>query len=97
MTLEQFVLFLALGKLVMYLARKAPYKNWVPFLKELFDCELCLGVWVYFFLSLVLHLHLEFATAYPLFSAAMTGAVASFVMWVWTDGWNAKFRIMYLE
>lgn len=81
----------------MFLARKAPYfKRGI--LMNLFDCELCLGVWVYSLLSLVFGLYLPNSMVYiPVLSEFISGAVLSVTMWLLTDGWNSKFRIMYLE
>lgn len=96
--IEQFVVVLLIGKLVMFLARKAPYQNWVPFLKDLFACELCLGVWVYTALALVFDFHVPLTFPYiPILSEFFTGAIASFTMWLLTDGWNSKFSVMVLK
>lgn len=96
--IEQFFVILLIGKLVMYLARKAPYMRWVTFFRELFSCELCLGVWVYGLLAFLFGFYLPSGTRYiPLISEFITGAILSFVMWLLTDGWNSKFRVMYLE
>ena len=96
MNVETFVLFLLIGKLIMFLARKSPYFQWGDFLKALLDCELCLGVWVYFLLALVFHLNL-FSDYVPLLSESITGSVMSFVMWLLTEGWNAKFRELHID
>lgn len=81
----------------MYIARKSPYFK-RGFLGNLFECELCLGVWVYSFLCLLLDFHLPQSTTYlPILSEILAGMVMSFSMWLLTEGWNAKFRNIYLE
>lgn len=101
MTVLEFANYLVLGKLVMFIARKSPYfRLKLPvlgdFLKALFDCELCLGVWVYGIVAIIFDLNI-FEIQIPLISQVLTGMVMSFVMWLITDGWNAKFRIIYME
>lgn len=90
----QLVLFLGLGRLIIFLAQKAPYFKSNRFLNDLISCDLCLGVWVYTALSLVLNYNLFYHDFpyMPIFSECMTGAVAAFVMWLLREGWNAKFR-----
>lgn len=93
---DQFVIVLLVGKLVMYLARKAPYFKG-GFLKALFDCELCLGVWVYSSLALLMDVHLPQSLPYvPIFSEFFAGSVLSFAMWLLTEGWNAKFSEQHI-
>ena len=93
------LVFLLIGKLVLYLARKSPYLKGLEtkgdFLKGLVTCDLCLGVWVYFALSLVMG-HVWFMDVFytPILSEAITGALASFVVYVFTNGWNTLFREM---
>lgn len=91
-----------IGKLIMYLAKKAPYLAWLEnkgsFFKGLFSCDLCFGVWVYFFLSLVMkHIWFTDIGYTPIMSQAITGASASFIVYVFTNGWNMLFREMIIE
>jgi len=87
-------LYLGLGKLLIYLIQKSPYSRAIKwgFLLDLFKCDLCLGVWVYFGLSLAFE-HIWIAhTQIPVLPEFLTGCMASFLMWVFSEGWNAKFR-----
>jgi hypothetical protein len=91
---EHTVLFLGLGRLFIFLIQKAPYKDlfkW-SFLKELFDCDLCLGWWVYLTLSFAMN-EVWFREVYvPVVSQVMTCSVATFGMWLIRQGWDAQFR-----
>ena len=62
--IDTFFVLLMIGKLIMYLARKAPYFRYGGFLTPLLDCELCLGVWVYGALSLVFGFYVPIHTFY---------------------------------
>lgn len=96
MSVLTFTVFLLIGKLVIFLLRKAPYFKRGAFLTQLFDCELCLGVWVYSALALVFHLNALEPFYVLVLSEVLTGAVMSFTMWIFTEGWNAKFRELHI-
>lgn len=89
------LLYLGIGKLIIYLGQKSPYIkkiNW-GFLTELSKCDLCFGVWVYFGLSLLYgYVWFDELKYIPVLSEFLTGATASFVMWLLSEGWNSKFR-----
>jgi hypothetical protein len=89
-------LYLGLGKLLIYLIQKSPYIRIIKwgFLTDLLKCDLCLGVWVYFGLSLVFQQiwFIHTIVYVPVLSEFLTGCTASFVMWLFSEGWNAKFR-----
>jgi hypothetical protein len=98
MSVEWFAIFLAVGKLLMFLARKSPYFKRGDFLSALFSCELCLGVWVYSAMSFVYQFYLFDGVRYvPFLSEFITGSIMSFVMWLITDGWNSNFREMHIN
>lgn len=97
-----FFLLCAVGRLLIYLAQKAPYKNWFKdnqFFKELFDCQLCLGVWIYALLSAVFRkfLFCDIFSYIPVLSELVTGSVLSFIMFLVSSGWDARFRVIYME
>jgi len=52
----EFLVFLASGRLLQFFAKRFPPLRDTAqkreFTKELYECNLCSGVWVYFFLSL---------------------------------------------
>jgi len=68
------------------------------YLKQLFECDLCLGVWVYFFLTFLFGINYFYNFTYiPIISEFIIGAVTSFLMHLITLGWKEKFTILYLE
>lgn len=88
--------FLLIGRLLIFYVQKAPYLNFLKkwaFWKELLECDLCLGWWVYFGLSIGMReVWLNDIFLIPVFSEFITASIASFVMWLIADGWNNKFR-----
>lgn len=90
------LVFLFLGRLLIYYIQKAPYLQFLKvraFWKELLECDLCLGWWVYLGLSFVLgEVWLVDVFYVPIISQILTTSMASFVMWLIAEGWNSKFR-----
>ena len=94
--------YAALGKLIIYLFQNFPpakslfYRREV--LRQLFDCDLCLGVWIYFFLALLIGVDKFYNWTYiPIITEFLIGAVTSFIMHLVSLGWKEKFTILYLE
>jgi len=97
----KIVIYAGLGKLLIYLAQNFPFqkisvigKLWKPnkFLGELFACDLCLGVWIYFLSALLLKVNLfEELGNMPIVFEFFTGATMSFIMHLLTIGWRDKF------
>ena len=99
----RLVLYFAVGRLVIYLLQKSPYKRlvslWVPAdirqsLYELFSCDLCLGWWVYLFLTVTMQeIWFTKEIGYiPALSEIITCSAASFLMWLLRNGWDSQFR-----
>lgn len=97
--------FLLIGRLATFFLQKFPFsKLWLvgglfaegKFLKSLFDCDLCLGFWVFLILSIVFDAYL-IQTRIDIISSILTGMVASFLVHVFAIGWQTKFGITYLE
>ncbi len=93
--------FAVVGKLLIYLGQKFP-KTKLPiignlfqkgkFLEQLFVCDLCLGVWIYFFLALLMKISIVYElTAIPILSEFLTGTIVSFMVHLISIGWNEKF------
>lgn len=94
----QILVLAGLGKLVMFLWHKAPYQNYMTrlpkvggFFRELFACELCFGVWIFWVLSFIWQMNLM-GVNLPILSEFLDGIVISFIVWVFTAGWNSLFR-----
>ena len=93
----QFIVYVLLGKLLIYLFQKPPYlsKSKVNFIRELFSCDLCLGFWVYSLLAMILKVRLlEDVYLYvPLVSEFITGSIVTFATHLLTIGWREKFSV----
>ena len=105
----EFVVFAAIGKVLIYLWQQFPLSEylgskWKP-LSKLFGCDLCLGVWIYWFMACFfadINPFLPMVDCFkgdmPLylfafvFTAFLTGAVTSFLVHVFSLGWNTKFQ-----
>jgi hypothetical protein len=97
------LVYLALGKLLIFFGMEFPLPTFLVesrifktfHLERLFSCDLCFGFWTYSFVS--------FATGwtllpelgfihYPFVTWIITGALASFLMHIFSIGWRVKFE-----
>lgn len=86
--------YILLGKILIYLWQKFPFPRMLYFLKDLHECDLCSGVWIYFFAALVFKmdlLHLFGFSYYPILNEGITGGIVSFVVHIFSIGWKTKF------
>lgn len=95
-----FIVYVAIGKLAIFFGQKFPYfaNSRFEFIRRLFECDLCLGFWVYFLLSTFLQVRL-FEDVYlyvPLVSEIITGCVTSFGMHLVSIGWREKFSTVII-
>ena len=106
----QLISFLLVGSLSVYIIRKFPFHELLyinrlfedgKFLRELFDCRLCLGVWVFAFLSYILQINfIEWMfdrTGLIIVDQILTGAMASFVCHVFAMGWMTGFGTTVID
>jgi hypothetical protein len=66
-------------------------------LRELHNCDLCSGVWVYGILSFFTGLDLLEVTGFgyiPLVGAIITGILVSWLVHIFILGWKAKYEII---
>ena len=91
-----FIVYLGVGKLLIYLGQKFIVSNTQDgFIRRLFECDLCLGTWIYVILALAFRIVI-FEDIYgyvPLISEIVTGAVATFGMHLLSLGWKMKFAV----
>ena len=98
MLLTDWLLFALLGKLLIYLTQQFPpvQKIKVEFFQKLFECDLCLGVWIYFALSFVLKSDI-FDLSIPILGEFLTGVVTSFLVHIASVGFSTKFLVITVE
>ncbi len=68
------------------------------FLYELFSCDLCLGVWVYWILAFMFKINIiqDFSSV-PIISELITGGITSILVHLIRIGWEAKFSIIEVK
>ena len=94
------LVWLGLGRLTIYALQvnglTRPAFDRYAKLKELVDCDFCLGFWVYSLLAWALGINLLAPVYIPVLSEAMTGLVASFGVHLVRLGWTTKFGVFNL-
>ena len=93
----EFLLFLGVGKLLIYLGQKFIHSNAKnEFINKLFACDLCLGVWIYSILAMMYKINIlsDVFPYIPIVSGIIAGCVASFVVHLATIGWKTKFEVI---
>lgn len=94
-----YILFLVVGRLLIYLARKFVVTNDVKigFIVRLTDCVLCSGTWVYTLLSLFTgYVILSDWTQIPLISNIVTGCVSAYLVFLLESGYRSQYEIIVI-
>ena len=105
MELSQLIGFLLVGRLLVFVLQKFPFRKTFignffkegKFLEQLFSCDLCLGVWCYAVVGYLLRIDLvsELFGVYVIaFNEIMTGIIASFLFYIFAIGWQTRFGII---
>jgi hypothetical protein len=96
--MSEYVFYLVVGRVLIYLVQTLPpvqsMKN--EYFYKLFNCDLCLGVWLYFVLTVPLQVEIttQFAGVYvPLISEIITAAISSTLVHYVALGWKTKHGI----
>lgn len=99
--MSKLFFYIAIGKLSIYFIQIFPpvellYR--VPkigkYLEKLIECDLCLGVWVYWFLAFFFSVNYMQEWFYvPVLCELLTGAITSFIMHLISIGWKEKFGV----
>lgn len=97
----ELLLYTLTGKLVIFILQKFAFANLSKrgkllgsrFLNELFECDLCLGVWVFTGLAVAFEINLVDLFYVPIISEILTGAAMSFLVHVFSNGWKALYNV----
>ena len=94
--------YIVVGKLLIYLIMRFPLiqKVKTEFFRELFGCDLCLGVWVYLALGFLFECDIldVVGISHVVFvSEFITACVVSFVVHMFSLGWKAQFEVVEIE
>lgn len=93
----EFILLLLIGRLFIMLGMIFPpfSESRFSFVRQVWKCDLCAGVYVFTFLSFVMkETILETYFYFPLIAELVTGCVASFLVHVFVIGWKSKFEVI---
>jgi hypothetical protein len=99
MTLETWLIYLAVGRLITWLLQVNGLMRSVwdlrPLLRELRECDLCLGFWVYILLSLFLSSPFDI---WPWWiEIVILAALTSFIAHLLRIGYQTKFGVTVIE
>lgn len=92
--LSNWIIFLLLGRVLIYLWQQFPLPEINRTIDKLHNCDLCSGVWIYGVLSFCMQLSLLEVLGFqyvPVVSEIVTGGMTSFVVWIFVAGWKEKF------
>lgn len=102
--MTEFIIYALIGKMIIFFVQTFPLPK-LPIIGELFrsgkflhdlvSCDLCLGFWVYLFLSIEGTVYItERYVQFPILNNIVTAMFVSFVMHLLTIGWQDKFGII---
>jgi len=93
----ELLLYTLTGKLTIFILQKFASANLKllgsRFLNDLFECDLCLGVWVFTGLAVAFEINLVDLFYVPIISEILTGAAMSFLVHVFSNGWKALYNV----
>jgi len=101
-TVIDYLVYASVGKLIIYIVQTFPLDTVsVRFqegrlLGKLWRCDLCLGVWVYFFLAFVFEANI-FPMYFPIIMEMIMGMMTSLLVHLISLGWSAKFKEIIIE
>jgi hypothetical protein len=96
----QYIFYAVVGKLFIYTLQKFPLLRDVKnkFIRELVDCNFCLGVWVFSVLAWLFHVVLFRDYIYcPVLSQIATGVITSILVYLIGLGWDEQFGKIVIE
>jgi hypothetical protein len=89
-----------IGRLLMFLWHKQPLSGWLgsksKHIYNLFECDLCLGVWAYSILAIIFNLKLV-ETGIPILGEFMLGCVTAFIGHLVRIGWQTQYSVIHME
>ena len=96
----EFLSFALTGRLFLFLLRKfPPFRSFMgkwEYSQELFDCDLCLGFWVYLALSPFFKMKIDMIENKVVRNTVLAG-VTSFLTFLAAQGWKEHFEILVIE
>jgi hypothetical protein len=102
----ELLAFCVVGRVILFVLQKASssYLKFIKsasrrgFLTELFECDLCLGVWVYSIGAVLLNVNVIYEICkIPFVSQIVSGILVSFLVWVLRNGWDTLFKEYHID
>lgn len=91
-----FFIYAFVGGIAQFFLRKFPLTGKI--LNKIIPCNLCLGVWIYTFFAFVMKQNiLDNMLNLPIIGYIMTGAITSFIVWLFVIGWKSEFTVTMVE
>jgi hypothetical protein len=98
MSIIEWIILAVIGRLIIFSLRKVAHSAEIEnkIIRELIGCDFCLGVWIYSILSLLFSLDAfgGYIIYIPIINNIVTGIFTSFVVWIFCDGWKARFEVI---
>lgn len=93
--MTDLIVWLLLGRLVIWIIQinglTKGLLNLNSLTRELRECDLCLGVWVFAGLAGLMRINMLEVFYIPVLSEMLSGTLASFAVHLAVIGWRAKF------
>jgi hypothetical protein len=104
-SLPDWLGYILVGELAIFLLQKFPLPEFLEkrkFFKSLHECSLCLGVWVYTFLSWIMRLDLIEASGLLkvnlpflfILTGGLTGGIVSYLVYIFILGWKSAHEVI---
>ena len=97
---SSFLAYLVVGKILIFFSMKFVKDNKMfegGFIGRLLRCDLCLGVWIYSPLAYLLGTSMTDLLPVGVVSSIITGMATSFVVHVFSAGWNTRFSTVVID
>jgi hypothetical protein len=101
LTFVDWILFAALGRLLLFVFMKSPYCRWImskgKFFDELFSCTFCSGFWMYWIFGIIYQFYfLNYENVIKfiqivLLEPFLLAAVTSYIVWLFETGFRDRF------
>ena len=97
MEVKDYFIFLGLGKVAIFFLQTFPPLKKIKwkFLREMLECDLCTGFWVYTILCFTFNVNLT--PEFPVVSQVLTGAFSSLLMHIISIGWKEKWSVIHIS
>jgi len=94
----EYILFLVIGRLLIFIGQKFVSQNEIKnkFINRLFECRLCLGVWVYSVMSWFTRFYVfyDWIPHIPVLSELAAGCFSAYLVYLIETGWRSLYEVI---